>query len=781
MNLKVIPLPQHVKFTTDKFQLKPALRVFVSFSEDKQAHYCADEIMSFFKKENIKAVRVEEPALADVQLLIDSNFSAAPITDELNKQAYSLEIKTKKIILTALTFRGLFYGIQTLKQLIEQFGWNLPGLEIIDYPLLKFRGISDDISRGQVSRIENFKKIISFIASYKMNVYMLYIEDMLKFDAYPSIGLGRGALSKSEVKKIVEFARRKFVDVIPIFETLGHFENILSRPKFLKYADFPGSASLNITYEGTYTFLETLIKQVAEEFPSEYIHIGADESFDVGKGASKKLVDSIGIAEAHAMHYKKVYAICKKFGKKPMIYGDIILRHPEILEMIPRDFIIVDWHYGANYYYPSVEQFNTEGFRTIVSPAVWNFLTTYPTNINALPNIEYFAKVGVKNNAIGLISSNWGDYGSETFKELLYFDYAWSAQCAWNVNNANIASFQKAFELQYWGVANNFGVATIQKFGDPMNQFLWHEIWRHPLLEFKSSPWWVPNVSSVARLSYIQSSIPIMKWDVEQLEKCSIRNKENLDIYKFLINLYSWYSLKMETTLALRDSTLNIEEKKKIALPLIKTNIDSLTTLNKEFRNIWLKYYKPANLNLIERKFNFLISYFKEIKNALEQDTLLEPLLTSKWIYSDENENWFKKEIEINDDIDSAKFQLIGDTFAKLKINGKDVDSVYARRTLSLTVEQMRVKMIDVKRYLKKGVNRIVVQAKKFGENAFAGFNLTGRIFTPSGTVKVESDSTWRASNDKNFEKLLRVNIKKYPFEIVAPDFKSGRKSWIER
>ena len=104
----------------------------------------------------------------------------------------------------------------SLIQLLEKSKDNtLPAISIIDWPDMKMRGISDDISRGQVSTLDNFKKIIRNLARYKMNVYMPYLEDMVQLDSYPSIGKGRGALSKQEVKELVDYAGKYFIDVIP--------------------------------------------------------------------------------------------------------------------------------------------------------------------------------------------------------------------------------------------------------------------------------------------------------------------------------------------------------------------------------------------------------------------------------------------------------------------------------------------------------------------------------------------------------------------------------------
>ena len=90
------------------------------------------------------------------------------------------------------------------------------------------------------------------------------------------------------------------------------------------------------------------------------------------------------------------------------MYGDIILEHPEILDMIPKDIEIVDWDYGDKFNYNHVKKFKDAGFKFYVSPAVWNFTTTFPALNIALPNIQYFTRAGIEEGALGMINSQWG-------------------------------------------------------------------------------------------------------------------------------------------------------------------------------------------------------------------------------------------------------------------------------------------------------------------------------------------------------------------------------------
>ena len=92
------------------------------------------------------------------------------------------------------------------------------------------------------------------------------------------------------------------MEIIPIFESLGHWENLLIKPAYQKYAEFPGAQSLNVSDEKIYLLLDELIKEVASTFKSQYFNMAADESWDVGLGASKHLVEKSDLATVHFNH-----------------------------------------------------------------------------------------------------------------------------------------------------------------------------------------------------------------------------------------------------------------------------------------------------------------------------------------------------------------------------------------------------------------------------------------------------------------------------------------------
>ncbi len=788
MTSEIIPMPQIINLSNNTFQLKNDLKIILN----DENIFTADQIKKTLLESNKINAKIEKSGKEDgniilLQATFSKNLAEKIPTDKLD-ESYTLSIAPEGIKIQAQTCKGLFYGAMSLIQLLDKADKNkLQALEIIDWPDIKVRGISDDISRGQVSTMDNFKKIIDIISRYKMNVYMPYLEDMIQFECYPSIGKGRGALSKTEVKELVDYAANRFVDVVPIFQTLGHYENILNQKEFIKYAEFPGAACLNVSSDSTYIFLENMLKEVFEMFPSQYFNMGADESHDVGLGFSKYLVDKSSLAKVHLDHYKRVYDIIKKYNKKVLMYGDELLNHPENIKELPEDITVVDWHYRAEEKYPSVKIFRDSGLNYYVSPSVWNFPSTFPTNLNAFPNIKYLTKAGIENNAAGMINSNWGDYGAETFKELIYMGYAWSAQCAWNIDKSDEGKFIDVFLFDFYGIDNDKLKLVYTNLNDPLNQIIWHAVWRHPLLPNREPAWWEAKVSPLTKLSWINATMPATEKALNELKNLVKKNKDQLDILSFLVKLNDWYGLKIQTQIVLQDGSPTEKIQLEKLNAMLDKNISSLQNLKKEFSSIWLKYYKPDNLNLIEDKFERLVSYFKECKEQIKAGELKDPKLSSKWIYNKINDSTFtrsarfRKVFTLDKAPVLAMLQLMGDSHAKLFINGVYVDEVYTRRALSLVTEYGRIKLLDVAKYLRKGGNTIIVESENYNNTGWAGCNIISEIVSSDSKIEINTDETWQVQDIKESDDWVNAVQREYSYTVIAPDFTRKRPSWIER
>ncbi len=787
MNISILPTPKSIIVEEGNFVIPNKTNVLLIGNDKTKLGFSFDLLNNCLNEQKIETNSVNSGTSFITFEIVNEN-QIKDVPAQFIQESYTLTISKSGITIKSPSYRGIYYGVTSLVQMIERTNNNLPYCNILDYPDMKIRGISDDISRGQVSTLDNFKKIIEFMARYKMNTYMPYMEDVVELDCYPSIGKGRGALTHNEIKELHKFAEKHFVDIIPIFQTLGHYENLLAQKEYIKYAEFPGAASLDVSNPDTYVFLENMLKEVFELFPSEYFHMGADESYDVGLGNSKFLVEKSSLAKVHLEHYKKVYDICKKYNKKVLMYGDILLNHPEILDELPKDITIVDWHYRPETNYPSAETFNKAGFNFIVSPSVWNFLTPFPTNFNAIPNIEYITKAGIKNNSIGMINSNWGDYGAETIKELVLYGYAYSAFCSWNINSPEINDFGKNYFTDFFNTPNTEIDEVYKIFSEPLNQMLWHDVFRHPALPMRDPVWWESSANRVTKNSWILSSVPTIKEKIIDAQKVVKRNSDHLEILSFMADFNEWYVLKMQTQQLINSIIDGKSNETDLCIKLIDRNVKTLAKLQPEYKKIWQKYYKPDNLNMIEDKFNRLVSYFNETKTGLQNNTLKSPKIESKWIYysidkeQPVNNVKFKKTFDLAETPSSGMLQMFGDTYAKLYINGKYIDEISARRSLSLLVDYKRILFVDITKYLTKGTNTIEVTVQNFNNNGNAGMNFIAEIKAGSNIYKLLSDESWWVDNlFANSNMWKSALTKDYPYTVTAPNFETKRTSWIER
>lgn len=733
----------------------------------------------------------------------------ATLTNEMKVEGYFLDVTTKNVVIIAESDKGLFYGMMTLLQLLQMEGRSLvvDGVTINDFPSQKIRGITDDVSRGQISTVENFKKIIRFCAQNKMNVYSPYMEDVFKFKKHPEIGKNRGALSAKEWNEVDEYGKKYFVEVIPIFQTLGHWENILLHPEYVKFAEFPGAQTLNVSDENVYAMLDEMIGEVSSTFSSPYFNIAADESWDVGLGVNKDRLAKSDLATVHAEHYKRIFTIVKKYGKKPMMYGDIILNHPDILKKIPPEVTIIDWQYGAKFDYPSPEIFKDAGFPFIVSPAVWNFTGPFPNYLNTFLNIQHLNLDGYQNGSQGLLCSNWNDFGGEALRELNYYGFAWNAECAWNPTTADQTTFNDKFFQTFFDAKQNDLRAVYMTLTNPANQYHWYELWRHPMLPNRDDMIWEKRLPFLQRMQSIQASMPFVLSTLENAKKEITKNGDHLQYLEFIAKLNLWFATKIEAQekikLMLKDSITAKQELSIRIVSLCERVVTELNVVRSEFEKVWMTTNRPQNIDRLLQRYDRQAAYWNELAEQIRAgDFFVDANLKSQWLYhSKANPNmkdsaqirtsYFRTVIPVDKKITSAKIQLLGDTWSKIYVNGTFVGEILARRSLSLLVEMDRAKIFDITTLMNDSMNVIAVESQNFNQNGSAGMNVCGEIIFTDGTMQpIVSDYSWLVSEtaDKDWNNIKfnasswqQAAPRKYSVPVVAPNLKTGRTSWFER
>ncbi|MBI4427532.1 MAG: beta-N-acetylhexosaminidase, partial [Ignavibacteriales bacterium] len=723
---RIIPAPQQVLQKTGQFKLTSSTRIVLgegTFNVDRFAGDQINQELSGMKEKQLRIVSEENVRSITANFIYlgspESDRGRAflrerkgMLKEEMSDEGYFLDVSPEGVVIIAEHPAGRFYGLMSLLQLVEREKKSLvlPGVSIHDWPLQSVRGVTDDLSRGQVSTMDNFKKIIRFLARYKLNIYSPYFEDIFSFRNHPLIAKGRGEITAAEMIELDAYARMHYVEVIPIFETLGHWENILAMPQYVQYAEFPGAHTVNISDEGVYKMLDEMIGEIGAAFSSEYFNIAADESWDVGLGVNKQRVAQSDIATVHAEHYKRLFDIVKKHKKKALMYGDIILTHPEILTKIPKEVVFVDWQYHVADVYGSPSVFENAGFRYVISPAVWNFTGPFPNYINTFVNIQNLNKEGYLNGSLGILTSNWNDYGGEALRELNYYGYAWTAECAWQPLRANATDFNRRFFVDFFGSreAAMAAQSIYAIMSDPLNQMYWNELWRHPMLPLSPSP-----MNELWRIQSIESTMPFVQQLIQQVRTHATRNKDHLQYLEFVSRLNLWFAKKLRSGATIRRLTENIPQSadvdsvKTAVLDLARPVVQELSKLKNEFRQVWLATNREANLNWLMLRYDRQAEYWHEKMEEIVRGFIwVEPTIESQWIYHPKGNPrkrdslatqvpraYFRKSFILDDTSTSAKLQLLGDSHAKLWVNGNELGEVYARRSLSLTVEHQRVRV----------------------------------------------------------------------------------------
>jgi len=429
--------------------------------------------------------------------------------DTFDKDAdYSIDVLPGGILLQSRTDVGGYYALQTLRQLLRITPKSsLPRLHVADSPALLWRGVSDDISRGQLSTLDDFRATIQALGYYKINLYCIYIEDAFRFRADESIGRGRARLTPCELSAIVAEGRRNHVTVVPIFQVMGHQERLLANPSTRRYAEaqprwawvarscdaiadvacsgsnviVPGipillplsslagavlRAMANRLYAesaepwsfspvdpSALRFVQSLVHEIGQASKGPWLHIGGDEAVDIGSGTSRAEATRVGIGRVQGRYLQAQAQYVKaSLHRRALCYSDLLLRGAGAAAELDTSLIVVDWHYDPADSFASVDTIRAMGFDNILtSCGLWNWRTFYPNYGRAFPNTANAAYAAKHGGLLGTVVASWGDGGAESLRGNNLPGYAYLAACTWQTDAPPESSFCTAFATSWWG------------------------------------------------------------------------------------------------------------------------------------------------------------------------------------------------------------------------------------------------------------------------------------------------------------------------------------------
>lgn len=359
-DLGLIPLPSKIEIASGKTFLDNQWSI-----KHNNNHKDLDDLKQLLTKSlNNHKITPNENSNKIISLIIRNN-------DGFNDEDYMINIHKDSIVIVASSPSGIFYGIQTFDQLLDSSeksknGFLLSNMNIVDQPRFKWRGMHLDVGRHFFD-ISFIKKYIDYIAMHKMNVFHWHLtEDQgwrIEINAYPKlteIGAYRdetligsyfdkphkydgikygGFYTKKDIQEVIEYARKRYVTIIPEIEMPGHSLAALAAYPELSCTDKKHTVAkiwgvhkeiFCAGKESTFNFLETVLTEVAEMFPGPYIHIGGDEApKDRWKKHAldqKRIIDE-NLKDEHELQsyfIKRIENILSKLGKRLIGWDEIL-------------------------------------------------------------------------------------------------------------------------------------------------------------------------------------------------------------------------------------------------------------------------------------------------------------------------------------------------------------------------------------------------------------------------------------------------------------------------
>lgn len=458
-SLRVIPMPREVATPSAAARFRgPIDFAALSDGDDRTA---AREFVETMRERGLRAEvtlvdrgwtvavhRVGTDAASDVLRSAQLTFD-----DVMRDEGYVLAANDRGASIVAASDAGVFYALQTLKQLFTGAGdqTTLTPALIRDWPAMRWRGVQDDLSRGPVPTLEYQKRQIRVFAAFKINVYSPYFEHTLQFASNPVIAPPGGSMSRADVAALIEYAQRYHITVIPQQQTFGHLHHMLKLELYAPLAETSHGHVLAPGQRGSLEFTKTIFAEIDSMFPSPFVHLGADETFELGKGQTKPRVDSAGMGQVYLEYLRDIEQTLRRPGKRFLFWGDIAMRHPALVPLLPKDMIAVGWEYGASRNFDRfLKPFRDAGMETWIAPGVTNWNRVWPNNNVALPNIQGFAREGQAGGSTGMLNTQWDDNGDAIFEQL-WLGVTFGGAAAWQSGESDIARFRAAYGLQFHG------------------------------------------------------------------------------------------------------------------------------------------------------------------------------------------------------------------------------------------------------------------------------------------------------------------------------------------
>jgi hexosaminidase len=485
----LLPRPQQVTYGSGRLALR-GLTIRFASAPSPEDRFAARQLASAL------SIPIGEGAAPAKAILLHRTgaVDALPVPGERtgpdSREAYLLKVGSEGIEIRARSSAGVYYGTQTLRQLIEGEGAQagFPVVEIHDWPALAYRGtLVDTGSEAPQPTEAEIERHLDFLSRWKANQYYFYSEVGIELDGYPLLGPDT-RYSKEQVRRIIAYGRERHIDVVPSLELFGHQHDLFRVETYSELADFPHGVEFSSANPKAMALVADWADQYARLFPSPFVHIGFDETYQIEMAAKEQ---SMTTSALFLKQLTQVSGLFQQRGKHVMIAGDMVATVPEVAAKLPPGIIVTAWCYNLSdpTYKKWMEPLVANNLPIFVMSGVVSWFQIAPDFDTSFANIDTWIVAAQKSRALGMINTTWGD-DLQMLLRMSWPGMAYGAAAPWQSVAMDRAGFFSDYSLLIYpravapdvsealAILTNAETAFQKILGDPRTQ---QAMWQDPL------------------------------------------------------------------------------------------------------------------------------------------------------------------------------------------------------------------------------------------------------------------------------------------------------------
>jgi len=629
--ITLIPYPRSIALTGENCKLNNGIRISTDEGASPEAMFAATELSFQLREQWGLTCSLSKNQKNAGIVLTCANVPSLP------NEGYIIETTGKQVIIRANNATGLFYGVQTLLQLIRKTD-NIvyaEGVVIRDWPDIPIRAVHYDTKHFQEKK-EYVFAFIRTLATYKINMLVWEWEDKFAYRSHPEIA-APGAFSMAEMQEFTRYARKYHIQLVPLIQGLGHVSYILKHPENKHLREIPsnnwGFCPLK---EGTYKLMADLINEAIEATPgSDYLHIGCDETYVLGEGIAcgcSEMAEKEGKFALMETYVNKVASIVKNHNRKPMAWDG---GYNPAEKMKP----VKDLFTPGGFNNKLDEAALANGYPLYIydpNPGIEHLFLPYFYRENASgkpvrPHLEesyaVLTKAVLSGKFTGMITTSWNCSG--VHNQIWMLRYITAAAYSWNGKESSPEDLIRRFFLNYYGPRGR-DIKEIYELLNKasyfyMNAFerkVWHwgEVGKThlpdlPRDDMEFDPYW--NTAYAGMIANSVKIIPEMERVLtlcEENVKAGVSNVYDFELFNGLAKLFRHTA---RTYLALSELEKSIEKaagshfddsratynELTHAVSIIENNIAERNQVFAEIKTTWEKSQLPKGLSTPEKAY----------------------------------------------------------------------------------------------------------------------------------------------------------------------------------